>query len=806
MPLLTNGNSPPLGADVNVYNASSVHEIRSALQELSQREATVTSRLDSLLASQKDLNRQLTRLDLARAHLGSQVVATRNISHGMLSNAASTAHRISGAVKKLDQEQAAVKSTLEVVEQVAELKACVLGVHGSMGAPQDWETAADYLHRAFKIPASVIDGAFAEEIVPTAEVPDPPRVTLNDAAESLKGLFVREFEKAESDGDGARITRFFKLFPLIGRGDVGLEAYGRYVCGGIAARARSNMSSTRARDGMFYAHALTKLFEHIAQIVDGHQPLVERHYGPGSMTKVIQRIQVEADRQGGLVLDSWSEDRRVHRRLTEIKSYPFNFFVQSFLPAQKSTLPTRTASPAPGSGRNSEDDSVDMKEIDALLNESAIMLSRWSLYTRFLAGKTSAEDHNLDDDLHLPSFLAHSTLQKKVSELLIEPFNAMATFFFRRSVEKSFQIDEPPSDLTLNPNKPLGSSPPFITSAVDDIMYIVNQVLQRTLSTSQLHIVRNVVPSVGRVLATDFFGMEQRKMRDESYPKAAIQGALPPENLIVSFLVLINNLDVATDYVRRIIRTCLGEASAAARDNNNNSNNESVLIDTFPFGNEHQVAEATLRAMEKNFAEKTAVLVNEAIEVMLKQVMRPRLRPVFTETFKNIEYDEETSSTTSTTTTAAAATAAEDPSTSSEDIVAQRFERGWQAFTLPIKRIATPQIYDKLITATITHLARTLEKRIWSYYGRVNELGAIRLERDIAAIVAIAVQGAKYELRDAFARCTQMTLVMNMEDDEWEEISQLDGPLLDRETGMEWKLDADERKRVRAIVKDHHAA
>ncbi|USW56462.1 Putative oligomeric Golgi complex, subunit 4 protein [Septoria linicola] len=783
MPLLTNGHSN--GEQPDVYNAASVGEIRAALQELSQREATVTSRLDSLLASQKDLNRQLSRLDLARAQLGSQVIATRNISNGMLSNAASTAHRISGAVKKLDQEQAAVKATLDVVEQVAELKACVLGVHGSMGAPQDWETAADYLHRAFKIPDAVIDGAFAEEIVPTAEVPDPPRVTLDNAAESLKGLFMREFEKAENDGDGARITRFFKLFPLIGRGDVGLEAYGRYVCTGIAKRARGNMSSTQRRDGMFYAQALTKLFEHIAQIVEGHQPLVERHYGPGSMTKVIERIQIEADRQGGLILDSWSEDRRVHRRMTEIKSYPFNFFVQSFLPAQKSSLPTRTGSPAPGSGRTSEDDSVDMKEVDALLNESAVMLGRWSLYTRFLAGKTSAHDHNLDGDLHLPTFLVHSTLQKKITELLVDPFNAMATFFFRRSVEKSFQIDEPPSDLTLNPNKQLGSSPPFITSAVDDIMYIVDQVLKRTLSTSQLSIVRNVIPSIGRVLGTDFFGMEQRKMRDESYPKAAIQGALPPESLIISFLVLVNNLDVATDYVRRIIRTCLGNASVAQAQQNDA---ESLLLDTFPFGKEAENAETILRNMEKNFAEKTAVLVNEAIEVLLKQVMRPRLRPVFTETFKNIEYDED------------ANVGADD--TPSDDIVAQRFERGWQAFTLPIKRIATAKIYDKLITATIAHLARTLEKRIWSYYGRVNELGAIRLERDIAAIVATAVKGGKYELRDAFSRCTQMTLIMNMEDDEWEEIAKLNGPQLDRETGIEWKLDAGERKRVRAIVKD----
>ena len=84
----------------------------------------------------------------------------------------------------------------------------------------------------------------------------------------------------------------------------------------------------------------------------------------------------------------------------------------------------------------------------------------------------------------------------------------------------------------------------------------------------------------------------------------------------------------------------------------------------------------------------------------------------------------------------------------------------------------------------------------------MNELGAIRLERDIAGIVASAVTGGKYELRDAFARCTQMTLIINMEDDEWEEISKLSGAQLERETGVQWKLDAEERKRARNIVKD----
>jgi len=381
----------PLAPAHDVFAATSVADIHAALASLHQQEAQVTQRLNHLIASQKDLSRELGRLDLLRAHLGTHVVHTRAISNGMLSDAASTANRISTAVKRLDREQSNVKATLDMVEQVAELKACVLGVHGSMGAPQDWETAAGYLSRASKIPDDVIDGSFAEEIVPTAEVPDPPRATLDAAAESLCGLFLREFDKAATEGDGTRVTRFFKLFPLIGRTDVGLDAYGRYVCQGVAARARTNFNSAtpaQRNEGYFYAGTLTKLFEHIAQIVDGHEPLVERHYGPGMMAKVIERLQIEADVQGGIVLDTWYDERNIDRKLTDIKSYAFSFLVQSFLSSQKPAGgPQRSGSPASVTGRNSEDEGVDMKEVDALLAESALMLGRWALYSRFISDK-----------------------------------------------------------------------------------------------------------------------------------------------------------------------------------------------------------------------------------------------------------------------------------------------------------------------------------------------------------------------------------------------------------------------------------
>ena len=376
-------------------DAASTAEIRAALANLHTRESAVTSRLTALVSSQQDLVRSLSRLDNLRAGLGAQVIAARGISNTMLSSASETASHLSSRVRTLDLEKQRVEDTLRVVEQVAELKACVAGVVGSMGAPQDWEAAAEYIARAARVPEDIVRGGFAAAVVPTVEVPDPPWVTLESARESLCSLFLREFKKAAADGDGTRVTRFFKLFPLIGRGDVGLDVYGQYVCQGVAGTARSVLKDGTAagrKDGFFFANALTRLFEHIAHIVDGHGGLVERHYGTGKMVKVIERLQMEADVQGGIILDSWSDERTVDRRLTDVRSYPFSFLVQSFMGPQNRGFggTPRVNSPAVGgtnNPRHSEDEGVDMKEVDALLTEIAVMLGRWSLYTRFLAGK-----------------------------------------------------------------------------------------------------------------------------------------------------------------------------------------------------------------------------------------------------------------------------------------------------------------------------------------------------------------------------------------------------------------------------------
>jgi len=399
--------------------------------------------------------------------------------------------------------------------------------------------------------------------------------------------------------------------------------------------------------------------------------------------------------------------------------------------------------------------------------------------------------------LRVPRLLLNSSLARKISDRLISPFNIMTTFFFRRSVEKAFQLDEQTSDLSLNLMKPINSNSPYITSAVDDVMYIVNQVVDRSLATSQKAVISIMIPTIARVLGSDFIGMIQRKMRDESYPKAAVQGALPSEHVILAFFVLINNLDVAMDYIRRIVHSRVGHSSTQAIQNGSKDSPTTSIASLFPFELDAVFVVTTLRSLQSSFEVKTAELINDGIFVVFKNVVKPRLRPMLADTFRDIDYK----MTADELEALAREQEAEDPDGTAIDAVVQRhFERGWDALTKPIARILTERNFDRLLATIITYLGEVLEKRIWSYYGRLNGVGAVRLERDVARIVNIVIRGGRYSLRDAFVRCTQICLVMNMEEDEWEEL-QVEASTSANDSNVEWRIDAEERSRARAMVR-----
>jgi len=322
-------------------------------------------------------------------------------------------------------------------------------------------------------------------------------------------------------------------------------------------------------------------------------------------------------------------------------------------------------------------------------------------------------------------------------------------------------------------------------------MYIVNTVLQRSLSTSQRDVIASVIPTISRVLGSDFIGMIQRKMRDESYPKPLVSGGFPPEDKIIAFILLINSLDVANDYITRIITSRLSPPAVTA-----GSPQTQTLKELFPFDHDAVFVSTSLQNLQTAFAGKSQELLSEALNVMYNNVLKPRLRPILVETFRDIDYALSNNE--------LEASLDPDAEIDTSTLVPQRFQHTWEQMIIPLRRLMTTKTFNVTLEQIAKALAKMLEKRIWSWKFHVE--GAGRLERDLSGIVGVVGRGGKWEVREAFARVSEMGVLVSMESEEWEmlveeeEEEEVDGPVGEEE-GVKWVLSKDERRKVRALVR-----
>jgi len=116
----------------------------------------------------------------------------------------------------------------------------------------------------------------------------------------------------------------------------------------------------------------------------------------------------------------------------------------------------------------------------------------------------------------------------------------------------------------------------------------------------------------------------------------------------------------------------------------------------------------------------------------------------------------------------------------------------------PIQRLMTPKTFALLLDSTAKHLSRVLEKRVWSYSGKMNSLGATRMERDFSGIISVVARDGKYGIRDMMARVTQICMLVTMEDEEWDALAEEEA---DGDEEMAWVLTINERLRARNMVK-----
>ena len=92
-------------------------------------------------------------------------------------------------------------------------------------------------------------------------------------------------------------------------------------CAAFLSASCPPLSLGLASSPLYYITALTALYESVAIIVDQHQPVVEKYYGPGKMTSVLKRLLQEADRVTKDLVEGWEEERSMKRKVRPRTSF-----------------------------------------------------------------------------------------------------------------------------------------------------------------------------------------------------------------------------------------------------------------------------------------------------------------------------------------------------------------------------------------------------------------------------------------------------------------------------------------------------
>ncbi|KAI0736560.1 COG4-domain-containing protein [Fomitopsis betulina] len=722
------------------HKFTKLSDILSCLSSLQSEEAELSSSLAELLASQDPVINSLARLQSLEPTLD-QLHKEAYAFDQTVSRTAKTADEVGGFVRTLDEEMRRVREAAERVGQVMELKNSLNSLQSAMEA-KDWESATRHCARAMSVPTEVISGTFADTAVPTPESHLPPAQTLQAARDELLAIFRREFDKASQSRDAAATSRFFKLFPAVGWELEGLQSYAAFVVDLVRVRAPA---AAKTSSPLFYITALTALFESIAMIVDQHQPIVEKYYGPGKMTPVIERLLQESDRGAKDMIEGWVEERSMQRKLSE----------------------TSGSASRKQSAQYDVDEEVDPREIDKVLTEAAGMSGRWSLFRKFMHDRLKDDYSDDDDDEEdkpagkltdgkegpLPEgfrVVESSCSKQQFENMLTTYYIPLESWYARSALDKAHRLS----------STELLASPAFTTTP-DDAFYILKAILHRLLSCGSLAAVQRTSELLRDVVDKEYIGVIKRKLDDvyRTAGPAGTRGEKAERENRLAFIVLLNDLDISSGHMERLVKELLA----------------SSLVTQFYLQSEVDGVKASVTSFNLLIAKFRSAL-RAGIEQLFNQLMRPRLRTFISDVYKDVSYvlDEDSYA-----------------QAGYNDIVRKRFVKSWETLVDGYKDTFTDNNYRLLFGLALDVLVRPWERFVSQL--RYSELGAIRFDQDLRAVTAyLSSQTAFGDVREKFVRLQQISQLLNLDSEE-------DVDEFYNGSGIAWHLGEQEARNIAAL-------
>lgn len=804
--------------------------------------SSIDRSLDPYIEAQSgNLAPQIRNLELARLQLSGSLDNSKELIE-ILSRSNKKCSSLTKKVRMIESERKMMTETCNYVENVQKLKIQISRAVSAFDQ-KDWLAAATAISIIRELPEKMLDDSYVSMAVPSTEIPEAPYMLLKQWSADLKTLFIDKFNHSAQDRNVEQLTYFFRLFPLIGESDTGISVYSRFICNIINDQSRTIVRSIQGKEvnSGFYALILKRIFDIISTIILQHSKIICRFYGPKYMAKVMTEIQKECDLQCGLIFDIFWDSNKIDVILQEIKRYEFPILVSAMY------------TQAMEEGRDYVN--VSIVQIGSLISELSSFLNHWSMYGEFFASKWSGflDSPDFPKPLLFSSFEEKVTknvcptfdklsifylrrsLEKayEIEELpdISSTLNKLMTTLGTHAVDAGVYA-------SLKPHSPL------TTSIIEDIILVLKNVLKQSLLSGQLSVIKSMVTNARRIVENDLLSIlktklstfqprantqllqfsninEKLKPADSSRftsPRASSPSTGDGYITSTQLTSLIggtgmNNLNANVNHVSNMLKS-----ATTALNSLNLNNDETNFVKTINFmlmlnsieaisvyfdrtvqtlvslldqrefssllvwdSNEEKIIDVKERVTGvltysvESLQKKTDALLNINVDKFYQLIFKTKLSRLVNETFRETDF-----------------LISSHEWERGRDHVLEKFIKEWTHLIVPFYAICGGEVFNKVINQIAQTLAQQIEAKIWLMNNKINELGAIRLEKYVSAIIS-ELSKISYSLRERFVRVTQIVLLLSYEADDDEE---------DSLAGIEWILTPAERNNARYLRVD----
>lgn len=402
------------------------------------------------------------------------------------------------------------------------------------------------------------------------------------------------------------------------------------------------------------------------------------------------------------------------------------------------------------SGGGGSVDKLNPKDIDGLLGEITVLLSRADLYVRFMRRKVTADlEHPACGDApgeraaKLQLFeqtLARCELSRQTQELL-NVYLLFERYFIEESCLKAIALDACDAGQQCS-------------SMVDDVFFIVRKSIRRSAGTQSLNGCCAVINNATTVLETDVVQAIHGALRT-GYPSGYIDlaahaynalhssiqlgGKLPANNDMsgdrarAQFIVQLNNADQAAVHVETLWQQMGDEIRAVTATSA--TDRERDILDS---------CLAALRAVR----DRMRAEVEFGLQQLRSSVLRPRLHTWIVDQF--------------------VARGCHQPS--EEELAV--YETGGETFVQSLigqldgllaqfRPVLAQRNYDALVGQLATDVTARMEAAIRKC--TFNRLGGLMLDQEVRTLGLFLSAATSWSVRDKMVRLTQMATLLNLE-------------------------------------------